>query len=473
MNMKQMEERLGKWLAPISGDLPPLYLVGGAVRDHLLSRPCGDMDLMCRNAGQFARKLAGAGNAVVVPFLKKTDEPCYRVVDRQEPELFVDIAEMRGDTVKADLEHRDFTVNAMAVRIGARGTAEEIIDPLNGREDLARRLIRMAGPDAFVSDPLRILRAIRLASQLGFEIEASAYEAIKVHAGLLGDTAGERIAAELLKIFACSRTSHFVRLMDELGILSVLFPEILPMKDCAQNFCHHLDVWNHSLAVLENCEDILSHLEDGFGNFSEKIQENLGHGNRIPLLKLTALLHDVGKPRTKSADSRSGRITFYGHDRTGADMISEISSRLRMSSRDRLFMQTIEAEHLHILNLSHPEVRPATRMRLFRSLEDDMIPLIILGMADIRSTLGPGSDRAGREHHLRWSREAVIGYYTETKKKLGQKDFVSGKDLIDMGMSPGPEMGRLLRKLREVQDTGQIKDRDEAMTEAKKLIAQK
>lgn len=472
MNMKQIEERLGKWLAPISEDFPPLYLVGGAVRDTLLSRPFGDMDLMCRNAGHFARKLASAGNAVVVPFLKKTDEPCYRVVDRQEPELYIDISEMRGDTLKADLEHRDFTVNAMAVRIGARGMAQEIIDPLNGRGDLAQRLIRMAGPDAFVSDPLRILRAIRFASQLEFTIEASAQDAMKAYAGLIGDVAGERIAVELIKIFAHYHTGYFVRLMDELGILSVIFPEILRMKDCAQNFCHHLDVWNHSLAVLENCEDILNHLEDSFGDICEKIQENLSHDKRIPLLKLTALLHDVGKPLTKSVDSRSGRITFYGHDKTGADMISEISSRLRMSSRDRSFMQTLESEHLHILNLSRPEVRPATRMRVFRLLKDDMVPLIILGMADIKSTLGPGSDKAGREHHLRWSREAIGDYYRETKKKLGQKNFVSGNDLIDMGMPPGPEMGKLLRKLREAQDTGQVKDRDEAMAEAEKLSAE-
>jgi len=470
--MKQIEHRLGKWLTPICKCLPPLYLVGGSVRDHLLSRTAGDIDLMCRDAEHFARRLADAGNAVVVPFLKKTDEPCYRVVDRQEPELFVDIAEMRGDTVRTDLEHRDFTVNAMAIRIGERGIPEEIIDPLNGREDLTQRLIRIAGPDAFISDPLRILRAIRFAAELGFTIEASTQKAMRAYAGLIGNVAGERIAVELLKIFAHSHAADFVRLMDELGIATVIFPEILPMKECAQNFCHHLDVWNHSLAVLEHCEDILSHTEDNFGHTGEKVRENLSGNNRIPLLKLTALLHDVGKPQTKSEDSLSGRITFYGHDKAGADIISEITSRLRMSARDRSFMQTLEAEHLHILNLSHPEVRPATRMRLFRLLKDDIIPLIILGMADIKSTLGPGSDKAAREHHLRWSEESIGDYYRETKKKLGQKNFVNGNDLIAMGISPGPEMGKLLRKLREAQDTGQVKDRISAIAEAKKLSAE-
>jgi len=465
------EKMLKEWLSRLDGDLPELYLVGGVVRDMLLSRMPRDIDLMCRDAESFAKRLAATRDAVVVPFEKKADEPCYRVVLRQHPESFIDIASMRGDTVFADLERRDFTVNAIALRVGPGGASGEITDPLNGRGDLAQCLIRAAGPDAFISDPLRILRAVRFAAELGFTIEENTLAMMKSHAQLLKNTAFERIFAELLKIFAVENTGVFVRMMDSLGILSLIFPEIIAMKGCTQNSHHHLDVWNHSLLVLENCEYILTHLEDFFAQASDKISENLKKDdNRLSLLKLTAMIHDAGKPGTRAVENETGRITFYGHDKIGAEMVSGIAQRLRMSGKDQAFIQGLVAEHLHILNLSHPDVRPATRMRLFRNMGDDVIPLIIHGMADISSTLGPDSDVREREAYLEWAKATVMEYYENTKKQLEAPNFVTGNDLIAMGMSPGPEMGRMLREIREAQDTNRVKDREEALSLAKSLI---
>ncbi len=467
------EKILKEWLSRLDGELPEVYLVGGVVRDMLLSRPPRDIDLMTRDAESFAKKLAATRDAVVVPFEKKADEPCYRVIVRQHRESFIDIVSMRGDTVSDDLERRDFTVNAIAVRIESGGASGKIIDPLNGRGDLAQRIIRAAGAYAFVSDPLRILRALRFAAELGFTIEDSTLAMMKSHAELLKHTASERIFAELLKIFAAENTGGFVRMMDRLGILSLIFPEIVAMKGCTQNSHHHLDVWSHSLLVLENCEHILTHLEDFFGQGYDKISENLKKDeNRIALLKLTAMLHDAGKPLTSAVEKETGRITFYGHDKAGAEIVSGTARRLRMSGKDQAFIQRLVAEHLHILNLSRPEVRPGTRLRLFRNLGDDVIPLIIHGMADINSTLGPDSDALEREAYLEWAKATVIEYYEHTKAQLESPNFVTGNDLIALGMSPGPEMGRMLREIREAQDTNTVRDREEALSLAKSLMKQ-
>jgi len=466
--MKKIRENIRKWLAPLDKDIPPLYLVGGIVRDYLLSRPGKDIDLMCQNAEKFARKLAKTRDAAVVPFEKKKDEPCYRVADRQGQDIFLDIAEMRGETVFADMDRRDFTINAMAIQIEPGGEFGKLIDPLNGRGDLTDKIIRVAGQSSIISDPLRILRGFRFAAELGFTIEDNTFSIMQKQAHALADVAFERITVELLKIFNTDKPSVFVRQMDNIGILSIIFPEIMPMKTCTQNSFHHLDVWNHSLAVLENCEYILNHLEDFFGIHSQKIRDNLMMNQRSALLKLSAMLHDVGKPAARGINEDTGRITFYGHDKKGKEIIADIACRLRISVQAQKFIQTLIEEHLHILNLSQPGIKSVTKMKLFRKLKDDMIPLLILGMSDIKGTLGPDSSEAGRTRHIEWSENMVSNYYGDIKKRIERPNLITGKDLIDMGIKPGPEMGQILRKIREAQDEGIIKDRDEAIGLLKK-----
>ncbi|OQY59802.1 MAG: hypothetical protein B6245_04710 [Desulfobacteraceae bacterium 4572_88] len=459
---------LRQWLHPLQDDLPPLYLVGGAVRDHLLSRAPKDIDLICTDAKAVAKKLAAVRNATMVPFEKKADEPCFRVVDRRQPGNFLDISPMRGGTLNTDLCRRDFTINAIAIRIAPDGTLGELADPMKGADDLKRGCIRMTGPDVFRSDPLRILRAIRFAASLGFDIETDTLAVIATHVDQLTEVASERILVELLEIFKTRHSATFVRKMDELRILEVIFPEIRPMKGCAQNAYHHLDVWNHSLLVVDHCEDILNHLEYFFGPVSEQVRNNLRDHRRMPLLKFAAMLHDVGKPVARGFREDTGRITFYGHDRQGAEIMSEITRRLRMSRRDQEFLNLMVAEHLHILNLFFHKVKPATRMRWFRKLRDDCIPLLIMGMADIKSALGPMTAEERRDQHLRWSAETVGTYFNKIKEKLERQDLINGRDLIEQGISPGPEMGRILRSVRDAQDAGYVRNRKEALALAKR-----
>ncbi len=467
--MNHITKMLRDWLTPLQGDQTPLWVVGGAVRDHLLSRVPKDIDLMCHDAQVMAEKLAAAKDAAVVPFRKKADEPCFRVADRKSPDSFIDIVPMRGDTVAADLGHRDFTINAIAIRVEQGKNLGDVIDPLNGVRDLEQGLIRMTGPDVFSADPLRILRAVRFAAMLDFTIEEATLAAMRRHFTLIQNTAAERILAELLEIFRTGRSTFFVRLMDDLGILDVIFPEIRAMKGCTQNTYHHTDVWNHSLMVLEICEYVVNHLQEFFGSVTEDVADNLKPGNRIPLLKLSAMLHDVGKPMTRGVKEDTGRITFYGHDKEGAEIVSQITQRLRMSSRDQEFVRTMVAEHLNVLSLFFYKVRPTTRMRWFRKLKDDCIPIIIMGIGDIKSTLGPASTEERREHHLQWSQNMAMTYYGKIKKQLERHNLITGKDQIDMGMSPGPEMGSILRKIREAQDAGLIINREEAMAMVKAL----
>jgi poly(A) polymerase len=464
---------LKSWLGCKGLKIPQLYLVGGTVRDLLLNASPKDFDLVCRGAGAFAGALAGCKNAALVAMEKKPDEPCYRVVDRDNSNNFLDIAEMRGETIIEDLGQRDFTIDAIAIELKEDGTIGGIIDPLKGAEDIERKIIKTVSHKSIVSDPLRILRAVRLAALLDFIIDESAVSEMKERAGLLEDVSAERITAELLLILKTSRSSFYFRLMDELGILDVIFPEIRTMKGCPQNGYHHLDVWEHSLLVMEHTEHIINNLSDYFGESGIHIANNLACDDRFSLLKLSALLHDAGKPATGAVNPDTGRITFYHHDKEGARLIDLIAKRLKMSNRQRDFMVLLAGEHLHALNLVSGDVKAATKMKWFRKMGDDSVPAIILSMADTMSILGPDATEEYRQLHINRSKQGVRDYYEGMKAKIESLNFVTGGDLIALGMKSGPEVGRVLGEVRSAQDEGKITSREEALEFAKRLVINK
>lgn len=461
------------WLScsHISGT--PLYLVGGTVRDLLLGDQPKDIDLVCKNARDFAYRLGKCKNAAVVPMEKKPDEPCYRVVDREHPDNFLDIAEMRGPTIYDDLGKRDFTINAIAAEVKKDGTIGPLLDPFAGAEDLERKTVKITGKESFVSDPLRILRAVRFSASLRFTIEPQTREEMGSSAALLQGVSGERIIAELLLILKTPHSTSFIREMDHLGILDVLFPEIPPMKGCEQNGFHHKDVWEHSLLVTENCEQILNNLTSYFENRAEDVSINLAENNRLPLLKLASLLHDVGKPLCRGINTETGKTTFYKHDNAGAELADALAERLKLPNQNRDYLVQLIAEHLHVLNLAGNSVRTTTIMKWFRKMKNDAIPAIILGIADVESSLGSESTEQWRNHYLQWSKNIVRDYHEIIRTRLGSQNLITGTDLISLGMEPGPEMGRLLDMLRNAQDTGETSTRDNALALAKDLLVKR
>jgi poly(A) polymerase len=220
--------------------------------------------------------------------------------------------------------------------------------------------------------------------------------------------------------------------------------------------------------VLRRCEGIIAEADQYFGEATGQVRKILAENSRLPLTKLAALLHDIGKPPTRM--EKNNRVTFYGHDKEGCKIAGVIAERLRMSSKDREFLQTIIAEHLHVLSLSKQGVTETARKRIFRNLGDDCIPLLIMGMADMDGIRGPLSDREERAAHLEWSRNSVRSYFEKLKPEMERKSLISGKDLIEQGMQPGPEMGKILRRLQDAQDEGKISDWKSALEMAKVLI---
>jgi tRNA nucleotidyltransferase/poly(A) polymerase len=441
-----------------------LYLVGGTVRNLIMDSVPKDIDLVCKNAKDYATSIAKQKNAALLRMEKKPDEPCYRVVDREHTDNFLDIAEMRGEDIYEDLQQRDFTINAVAIEVLENGTLGKTVDPLKGIQDIRNGIIRIASEKSLVSDPLRILRAFRFAATLGFAIDHTTWKEMKRAVSLVETVSVERIAAELFFILRSSRSALYFRKMDEIGLLEVLFPEILPMKSCDQNGYHHLNVWDHSLLVLENTEEIINNLVEIFGKWSTHIVENLSMHDRLPLLKLAALLHDSGKPMTQGQNEKTGKRTFYGHDKEGTKIVDTIAKKFKMSNQNRELLSLFVAEHLQVLAIMSEGIRSTGSMRWFKKMKDDSIPIIILGMADVLSSHGADSSISYRENFIGQAKQSMNIYYAKTKVIIERPNLINGYDLIALGMKPGPEMGRILEQVRNAQDTGVVSTREEALS---------
>jgi tRNA nucleotidyltransferase/poly(A) polymerase len=441
-----------------------LYLVGGTVRNLIMDSVPKDIDLVCKNAKDYATSIAKQKNTALVPMEKKPDEPCYRVVDREHADNFLDIAEMRGEDIYKDLQQRDFTINAVAIEVLENGTLGKTVDPLKGIQDIRNRVIRAVSEKVFVSDPLRILRAFRFAATLGFTIDHTTWKEMKRGISLVASVSAERITAELFFILRSSRSAMSFKMMDEIGLLEVLFPEILPMKSCNQNGYHHLNVWYHSLLVLENTEEIINNLIEIFGKWSTNITENLSMNDRLPLLKLAALLHDSGKPMAQGKNGKTGKITFHRHDEEGARIVDAIARRFKMSNYNRELQSLLVSEHLQVLNLMSKGTKATGSMRWFRKMKDDSIPAIILGMADVLSSQGADSSIQYREDFIEQAKQSINNYYAKTKAIMEKPNLINGYDLIALGMEPGPKIGHILDQVRHAQDTGVVTTREEALS---------
>lgn len=447
-----------------------LYIVGGTVRDILMNETPKDIDVVCKEAKALAFKVAKRKNAAFIPMEKKPDEPCYRIVRRDMPEYFLDITEMRGGSIEEDLYKRDFTINAIAIEVKEDGSLGNNIDPLKGIEDIHNRIIRATNNNAFISDPLRILRAIRLSSMLDFSIDNNTFIEMRNHAKLLKDVAPERIMAEIFLILKNNKSNIYFKEMDDLGMLDVIFPEIIPMKGCFQNKFHHLDVWQHSLLTMQRCEEVIENLSVYFGDYSKTIRDYLEAENRLELLKLSALLHDVGKPLTYSKNIYTGKITFHKHAEKGAELIDRMSERLKLSNKSREFLHLMVSEHLNIINLYSNGKSGYELIKWLKPISDNIAPLAILSISDIMSALGPESTELKRKSYVEWVSRLIHNYYTELKERFETKPLITGYDLLSLGIPKGPLFSKILKEIKLLQDTGRIKSKEGALKEAERLF---
>ena len=443
------------------------WLVGGAVRDGLLGRPTADFDVaVAGDPEAAARAVARAARGTA--FELSGAFGAWRVVGRQGG-WNVDLVTLREGDLAADLAARDFTINAMAEPLAGG----ELIDPHGGRADLEARRLRMVSAAALAEDPLRTLRAARLAVELGLELDAKTRAEVRRQAPGLAGVAPERVFAELKRVVGAERPADGLRLAEELGVVAVVLPELAGLHGVEQNVFHHLDVHGHTLEVLEavaslqaDAQPLGEHAAAVRALLAEPLGDDLTRGDGM---RFAALLHDAAKPATR--DFRpDGRVTFIGHDSEGAELARDVMRRLRASMRVADYVAALTLHHLRLGFLVHD--RPLSRRGIWRYLaatDPYAADVTIFTVADRLATRGRNAAPAIAAH-LELARE-VLGPAFERRAERRRAPLIRGDELAAaLGIEPGPRLGALLEAVEEARYAGEIASREEAISLARSLL---
>ncbi len=446
-----------------------VWIAGGAVRDATLGREVTDVDLaVAGDPEQAAKAVAREGDGHA--FELSAEFATWRAVARDRS-WQVDATALRGETIEADLAARDFTLGAVAVPL----VGGEPIDPFGGIGDLEQGLLRVVSEDSFRADPLRLLRAARLAADLGLQIDPTTATRARSEAKLAAKPAGERQLAELRRLIGGPEPLRGVALLDELGLTAAVLPELEALRGVEQGPNHHLDVFGHTLAVLERTLEVESDLERYAGEraaetralLDEPLADEMSRGTA---LRFGALLHDIGKPATRG--ERDGYVTFIGHDSEGAEIVTGICRRLRASARLSRHLSALTQHHLRLGFLVHEVPLPPRRVHEYlRATEPVAADVTLLTVADRLSARGSGpfATEEAIGAHLDLARQ-MLAAALDWNRDGPPEPLVRGDELAaELGIAPGPELGDLLAELEAAQYAGEVGSRQEAIERARRL----
>ena len=474
-----------------------IHLVGGAVRDMLLKRISRDFDFgLPSNGISCARRVANALKADFMVLDEERDTGRVIATESDGTRTFLDFATYRGSTLDEDLRARDFTINAIAYDL----RASTIIDPLNGASDLRAKTIRACLQTSIIDDPLRILRAIRQAAAFDFKIERETRNLIQQSAHLLPNTSSERKRDELFRILEGPKPDASMRALEMLGVFPHLLPELSALKGVGQSPPHIYDVWEHTLRVLKYLEEILASLEvdqpseeigdplrvmlvSALGRFREGFTAHFAESlntDRSPRAALffAALYHDVEKPATRSVDE-TGRIRFFNHEIKGAEVGAKRGHAFNLSNDEVERIHKIIKNHMRFhfftgrMESDKDEPSRKAIFRFFRDSGEAGVDLVLLGLADLRGTRGPGIAHQTWLAALEVAKLLLENYWERPQETVAPLRLLDGNDLMrELSLEPGRVIGLLLEAIREGQATGKIKRREDAISFAHEWLAQ-
>jgi putative nucleotidyltransferase with HDIG domain len=471
----RLEERLGSSPAVEAAGAvlaEEAWLVGGAVRDAALGREVVDVDIAVPSREREAAR-AIASHVDGHAFELSAEFGTWRALAPAD-RWHVDVTRLRADGIEADLRLRDFTVNAVGVPLGALDAKP--VDPTGGLADAERGVLRAASPRAFQDDPLRVLRAARLAASLGFEVEGPTAEMARESAGRLAEAAGERQLAELRLLLASADPLRGLSVLDGLGATAEVLPEVEALRGVEQNPNHHLDVHGHTIEVLRQLLGLEDDLERVAGERAAEVRDLLDEPladsfRRRDALRLGALLHDVGKPATR--DEGRGFVTFIGHDAAGAEVVDGICRRLKASRALRAFLRGVTLHHLRLGFLAGERpLRPRRIHEYLCATEPVSADVTLLTVADRLSARGEGPLASAEmiEAHVEVA-GTMLAAALDRRRNGPPRSPVPGDELAAaLGIEPGPQLGRLIAEIEAGVYAGEVRDAAGALELARGVL---
>ncbi|MGQ9732335.1 MAG: HD domain-containing protein [Candidatus Zipacnadales bacterium] len=448
------------WLAAVrqAAGYRPIYVIGGAIRDALLGRPCRDFDFLVSDALTVAQQVAQQLGATFVR-LHEQHQAARVVVRRSHGRFYLDFSTLHSRSLTADLRCRDFTINALAV--GPLTGCARTFDPCGGRVDATRGMVRMTSRSALANDPIRIVRAYRFAAVLGFRLHPPTRRACRELAPLLQFVAAERIGAETLLLLGGKQFASAVRALAEDGVLAQLMPPFARTWGVEQGGVHEFDVAEHSLRAVEQLAAIISDPASVSGTYATRLGEYLADEETRVVLVLATLLHDVGKPDRRRWGG--DRWRFLGHEEHGAEVAEHIMQQLSVPRRLRRRVNRLIRSHMRLLPFMQSEApTPRARRRFMRDLWPDGAGAVLLSIADrraLRSQTSFGDDA----EVLRRMEQLLTSDMEVAPPHENYHLPVSGGDLIALGLTPGPLFGEILRAAEEKWLTGALRTREDIL----------
>lgn len=456
----------------------PVHLVGGAVRDWLLQRPVMDLDFVVpEDALKWARKVANDLDADFFPL--DPQRGIGRVLVHTPQGLnIIDFADYRAPTLEEDLRQRDFTINAMALD---PLRPDQLIDPLHGLQDLLDRRLRLCSPQALEEDPVRVLRAVRLALDLELHIEPDTRRRMREAVAYLNRVSPERVREELFKIFELKRCPSALRVLLQLGALEQILPEAAAMKgvslppDYGED-----DLWNHTIHTLERVQDLLDALLPPYdpdkvanillaqvswrlGRYRFQLDEMwraslAGYRPRGVVFVLGVLYHDVGK--THVGPEHPDR---EAHARVSATLVARRARALRLARSEIRWLERLVRHHMWPQRFHRELPEPRALYRFYRETDEAGVLVGLLHLANLWSKAGFRMDRTTWEHHVDVVRRLWEAWWERRDTWVHPRPLLTGDVLIrEFGLTPGPVVGQVLEALKEAQVAGEVKNAQEA-----------
>ncbi len=496
MNWKLPHPALTELLTALTQTHTPVYIVGGAVRDLLLQRQVKltDLDLVVgQNAIPIARSVADRLGWAYYPLDETRDVARLVFMPGADTPLVCDIAGMRGGSIEADLLLRDFTINAMALAYTSAQVEPTLIDIAGGQADLAHRQIRRVTAASMADDPVRLLRAVRLANQFDFTLESETETQSRRLAHTVQFVSLERVRDELWKLLLTPTPQRGIQQLQELGLLAYVLPEVAATVGVEQSLPHLYPVFEHTLNAVEHAamlrawimgddatpfSEAHAFLHDKLGRWQHRLRHHLGttvgsNRQRADWLIWFALFHDVGKPQTRlveTQDDGTMRTRFYEHEGIGAEMTEQRLSALRFNRSEIELARAVVYSHMrpHHLHMSFAGQNISRRaaFRFFRDVGTKQtgigpgLDTLLVALADRLSvTQDIPPDTSGYLTHI----DEMLRYAFEEAAQP-PPPLVDGHMLMQrLAIKPGPRLGILMEHVMEAQAAGEIKTTDEAL----------
>ncbi len=474
----------------------PLYLVGGSVRDVILQRPVHDLDIVALThfpgqAISIARACANALQGAFVQLDAERDIGRAFVTRPTGERLVLDFAAARKGGLQEDLLDRDFTINAIAVDIRHPETP---LDPTGGITDCYRKIIRACSPASLSSDSVRVWRAVRLSLALGFRIDPATTQLMRQAAPLLTQISPERRRDELFKLLSERHPAAGLRVLEMIGGLAPVLPEVSALRGVGQSPPHVDDVFEHTLNTLAHLCDLLPLLSGSYdpeagssfymgyavlklGRYRENLAQHLAQSlnpdrSLISLLRLAALYHDAGKPAVRSVEP-GGRVRFIEHEAFSRDLAGQSGTRLHLSNNEIDRLKRVVSCHMQPHHMAHAGEALSRRAvyRFFRRAQEAGVDAAYLSLADTLATYGPGMPEDTWLRQVDTVRTLLEAWWETPHEAVSPPALLSGNDLMQrFDLPAGREIGRLLEQVREAQAMGEVTDLDGALDFVRRIL---